>query len=437
MKILVQHVCLCLSFAVLAAASLDAAEMFASVARVDLTPPLTMNAPLGGYGARMNQPAIGVHDRIFAKAILLSDGDRRFVLVTCDLLGLTPPVKQEIVKRLSDDGWTADQIMLLPSHSHASIEMHAINPNNIFGIPQIGIHDPKLYEFTVNNFVELIRRASAEPLQRVKIGTDSRQIAGWNRNRRGDTNITDDELTVTRIDTINNKPLAVLVNFTAHPTFMTENEMMFSAGWPGKLQQTIESVIGDGVTVMFYNGAEGDQAPQPRPNSGNSRWEMAAKYGLELGLVAAALWQGCSTESDVRFDYHLQPIELPPRSWHPDFMSTGGKEYGLSEELLRDMLPRLSPLRTASGSLRLGELVVIGIPGELAAELGLQIKMAAKQITGAKHPVIGGLANEWISYILSTAAYHKGRYESSISFYGETLGPTVVTSALDGVGKLK
>jgi len=437
MKTLLQHTCLCLSVVFVGASNLAATEMFASVARIDLTPPLAMNSPLGGYGARMNQPAIGVHDRIFAKAIVFSSGDRRFALVTCDLLGLTPPVKQEIVKRLSGDGWTDEQILLLPSHSHASIEMNAINPNNIFGIPQIGIHDPKLYEFTVNNFVELIRRASKTDPQRVKIGTSSHQIPGWNRNRRGDTTVTDDELTITRVDTLENEPLAVLVNFTAHPTFMTEKEMMFSAGWPGKLQQTMESVIGRGVTVMFYNGAEGDQAPRTRPNSGNSRWEMASKYGLELGLVAANFWEAVSTETDIEFDYHLETIKLPQRSWHPDFMSTGGKEYGLTEDLLRDMLPRLSPEQTTSGSLRLGELVVIGIPGEMAAGLGRNVKSNAKQITGAKHPVIGGLANEWISYILTAEAYRQGRYESSVSFYGETLGPTIVKGALDGVRNLK
>ncbi|NND96843.1 MAG: hypothetical protein HKN47_05885, partial [Pirellulaceae bacterium] len=267
--------------ALLLSPGLIAAELSASVARVDLTPPLEMKSPLGGYGARMNAPAVGVHDRIFAKAILLTDGQRRFLLITCDMLGLAPPVKTEIVKRVAEDGWTSDQILILPSHSHASIEMHAINPNNIFGIPQVGIYDPKLFEFTVGNFVDLIQRVSAQQPVPVKIGTASVQIDGWNRNRRDDATLTDNELTITRVDTLQGDPLAVLVNYTAHPTFMTEKEMMFSGGWPGALQRTMESMIGDEVTVMYYNGAEGDQSPRARPGSGGSRWEMAARYGLE------------------------------------------------------------------------------------------------------------------------------------------------------------
>ncbi|MEX2288301.1 MAG: neutral/alkaline non-lysosomal ceramidase N-terminal domain-containing protein, partial [Planctomycetaceae bacterium] len=123
--------------------------------------------------------------------------------------------------------------------------------------------------------------------------------------------------------------------------------------------------------------------------------------------------------------------------WHPDFMSTGGKEYGLSEELLRDMLPRMFPQATTSGSVRLGELVIVGVPGEMAAGLGLKVKEQTARVTGAKHPVIGGLANEWISYILSAEAYKTGKYEASVSFYGVELGDRIVNGAVAGVKKLE
>ena len=52
----------------------------------------------------------------------------------------------------------------------------------------------------------------------------------------------------------------------------------------------------------------------------------------------------------------------------------------------------------------LGELVIVGIPGEMVASLGLKVKAETVRINGAAHPVIGGLANEWISYILSADA---------------------------------
>src|SRR3954464_12396221 len=114
----------CLATAPYLAIFANAAELRAGVARVDLTPPLSMKAPLGGYGARMNRPAEGVHDRIFAKALVVSDGSRKFALVTADMLGFAPPFKPSIIERLSGQGWSAEQVMLLPSHSHTSLDMN-------------------------------------------------------------------------------------------------------------------------------------------------------------------------------------------------------------------------------------------------------------------------------------------------------------------------
>ena len=413
----------------------DAAELKAGVARADLTPPLELKAPLGGYGERMNRPAEGTHDRIFAKAIVLTDGKKKFSLVTVDIVGFPPPVKTELVGRLAGDGWTKEQIMLLPSHSHTSIEMNAINPANTFQVPQIGIYNARVFEFVMGQLVHVIQDAQRQ-LVPVSVGTSSILIDGWNRNRRGGE-VTDKELTITRVDTRQGKPLAVLVNFTAHPTFMSSEDMLFSGDWPGHLQRTLESLVGEGVTAMYYNGAEGDQAPLGRSDAGSSRWERAERYGRDLGIVAWKQWQRTATRPDVAFAYHLHTIALPDRTWHPDFMKTGGAEYGLTEELFKEMLPRMFPLQAESISLQFGDLLIVGIPGEMAASLGLKVKSESQRITGAGHPVIGGLADVWLSYILPTEEYRRGGYESSVSFYGEKLGDTIVAGAIAGVSELE
>ena len=413
----------------------SAAGLEAGAARVDLTPPMEMKAALGGYGARMSRPAEGVHDPLFVKALVVSDGDRRFAVLTADILGFPPAFKSALVEQLAPDGWTSEQIMLLPSHSHTSIEMNAINPANVFGIKQIGVYHQKLFAWTIARCRSVILVAAGD-LKPVTIGTSSRVIDGWNRNRRVRGGPTDKSLTVTRVDTTDGTPLAVLVNFTAHPTFMGAEHMLFSAGWPGHMQRKLEALIGHDVTVMFYNGAEGDQSPIGQSNSSSDPWEAAEQYGVGLASQATDLWGTIAPRRDVVFAYHTQPITLPPRCWHPDFMKTGGDEYGLSEKLLQDVLPLMFPGKTTSGSLRLGDLVIVGIPGELAAELGLEIKKKAREITGATHITIGGLANEWISYILSAEQYQRGGYEASVSFFGAKLGRHIVDGAVTGLKEL-
>ena len=57
----------------------------AGVSVKNITPPLELNPILGGYGDRMSKPAIGVHDSIYAKAIVFKDDTKTFALVTTDM----------------------------------------------------------------------------------------------------------------------------------------------------------------------------------------------------------------------------------------------------------------------------------------------------------------------------------------------------------------
>lgn len=408
----------------------------AGVARIDLTPPPSLDTPLGGYGERMNRPATGIHDRIFAKAVAVTQGAKMFVVVTADMLAFPPPFKPEIIRELSDTRITLENLILLPSHSHTSIEMNAFNPTNTENIAQVGIYSKEVHKFLIDRFVTVIRSALANPVP-VRIGTSSQSIPGWNRNRRHKDGLTDDDLTLTRIDTLDGKSLAVLVNFTAHPTFLGAKHMEFSGDWPGQFQRTLEALIGQNTTVLYYNGDEGDQAPVARPDSGPSPWERVSRYGTELGIVASKVFQSTETQIDNKLDFHRHEIDLPETSWHPKFMETGGAEYGLTEEVLKRMLPKMYPRKTASVMVSIGDLMIIGVPGEMAAELGRSIKQTAAQKLGVKYPTIGGLADEWDSYILPAAEYRSGGYEASVSFYGETLGTTIVEGISKGLSEFK
>ena len=402
-----------------------AADLTANTAKLDLTPPLETKFALGGYGARVSKPAVGVHDRIFAKALVLNNGVKKYAIVTLDVLALPPNVKPQILERLQGQGWSVENVMLLSSHTHSSLDMTALNDQNNLDIPQLGIFQPQLLEFVVKSVAQVIIDAN-QGLQAVKVATASAMIPNMNRNRRGDK-FTDAELTVTRFDLIGGKPLAVLVNWTAHPTFVDEQDMWVSGEWPGYLQRELEAWIGDGITTMYFNGAEGDQSPAGA--EGASPYERVEDYGRKIAIEAHKLYGSIKPQKNVAFDYGYQVLSLQERKAHPDFLATGGAEYGIDEAVMKLLLEKLVPEKSASGAVRIGELLIAGVPGELAAGLGLQIKNRLRQ-AGVRHPVIGGLANEWISYILSVEEYNKGGYEASVSFYGSALGSTIVEGVL-------
>lgn len=130
--------------------------------------------------------------------------------------------------------------------------------------------------------------------------------------------------------------------------------------------RTLEAPIGEGVTVLFFNGAEGDQSPTPR----------------------------------------------------------------LTADTVGVLLAALCPATSHCTAVRVGDLTTVGVPGEMAAGLGLEVKAALRGRTGAKPVAIGGLADEWISYMLTPEEYRRGGYEASVSFYGEDLGPRGVRNAI-------
>lgn len=405
------------------------------VARVDLTPPLSMKATLGGYGARMSKPAEGVHDRVWLKCVVLNDGIHRIAIVTADSLCFPPPIRQAVMKKLEANEVNLDEVLILPSHSHNSFDLFALQPKNIYRIPQIGVFQQASFDHVVARLVEVITKANSD-FKPAKVGTGRIELAGWNRNRRGNS-IADPDFTLTRIDGVDGKPLAAMVFWSAHPTFLSPKEMLFSGDWPGSLQRTLESLIGQGVTVMFANGAQGDQSPTPRHYSGESNWEKAEDYGRDVAIQGYGLWQKIVPTEAARLDCKRAMFALPQRKKHKDFMKIGGAEYGIVDKTLDIMLMSMFPTESQTLSVRLGELQIVGVPGEMIAELGMSVKKQVAAATGAKYVVIGGLADEWVSYILSAEQYQKGGYEATISFYGETLGATVVDAVVKNASAVK
>ena len=403
------------------------AKLTARVSSIDITPPLEMKYTLGGYGERMNKPAEAIHDHIWAKALVLQMGKKKYAIITLDLLGLPSNVKSDLIKRIPGMGWSMENMMLLPSHSHGSLEIAALNSKNLLNNPNLGIFQPELLAFLLDKLETLVKDADRNYLP-VRIATGSRILDGLNRNRRKDPDV-DKELIVTRIDMNNGKPLAVLVNWTAHPTFLGGQDMMTSAEWPGYLQSSLQDLIGQGVTAMYYNGSEGDQSTIL--NSPKKGYEKIEIYGKIIADKAFGLYKEIQTENVKEFDYSYHVITLPEHAAHPSFMKTGGEEYGLNEKTVKIVMDVLGPREVGFGAVRIGNLIISGIPGEMTAVLGQKVKNTIKA-TGIKYVAIGGLANEWLGYILSRDQYLHGEgYESSMSFYGPDLGAAVSNSAIE------
>src|SRR3954454_15883090 len=101
----------------LAAAPAGAATLRAGAGRSDVTPPTGFYTM--GY-VRSDAVARGQHTRLFARAIVLREGNRKLALVATDLGftpgGLTVDVANQVAKR----GFTERNVIISASHTHSA-----------------------------------------------------------------------------------------------------------------------------------------------------------------------------------------------------------------------------------------------------------------------------------------------------------------------------
>lgn len=401
------------------------AELKAGVARVSITP-LEAGLPtqLGGYGEREGKPATGIHDTINAKAIVFEYGEQHAAIVSLDICTMTRCLAEEAIAEANVPGLTYANTLICATHSHAGTEGMSMERRNVINNPHIGIFDEKVLLFTRDRVAQALREAAAN-LRPVKVGTGVQRIEGMNRNRRHDGAPTDEDMTILRLDTLDGKPYVALVNYTAHPTISVPETMMISCDWPGFMARTVQDLV-PGVECVYINGSEGDVAPAG--HAGGSRYEMMENYGRKLGILAAKLINQVTTADARNLKVNQTFAQLPTRQAAPDFLKIAGDEYKVDKEQLDFLINLMWPEKAPLYLFRLDDFALISFPGEPITEIGLAAKdFLAK--AGVKHPIVLALTGEHIGYILTPEEYEKSGYEVTASFYGPTLGPTLLKAA--------
>jgi len=402
------------------------AQLRAGVAAVSITP-LEEGIPtqLGGYGARNGEPAKGVLDTLYGKALVFEFNGQKSAVVTVDTCSVPICVVEEAVAKASVGGLTSDRALIAASHSHTGLEGFALDRRNIANNPHIGIFSEEMLGFVTDRLAKALREADGA-LQPVTAAAGTVDLPNRNRNRRGDDCV-DPGLTVLRLDKADGSPYAVLVNFTAHGTFVDETDMLVSGEWAGQMQRTVEAMM-DGVTCLYTNGAEGDQAPSGR--HGGSHYEHAQNYGLRVGIAAARLAETLKSAPVETFALQTQWVALPERKGAPDFIKIAGDEYHVTQEELDLLLTIMFPEKAPLGALRVNDFQMITFPGEPICLIGSAVKDEMRN-AGIAHPCVTSLTNDGIGYILTPDEYNQSGYEVTASFYGDSLGPLLQEKATE------
>jgi len=103
----------------------------------------------------------------------------------------------------------------------------------------------------------------------------------------------------------------------------------------------------------------------------------------------------------------------------------------LEENRIVDADVDQGPLKTEIQLLRLGDIYLLGLPGEVLVEVGI------KKRAPVEHLIVASLSNDVIGYVCHAAAYKEGGYEPVA---GTNLAPgageLIVARALELIGQM-
>jgi len=398
-------------------------------ARVNINPPV--GCWLSGWAIR-DRPSEGVSDNLYAKAIVLTDGGTGIAIVAADLIGVTAEVVSEVRRAVEQKtGIPKDNILISASHTH-------------FG-PATGKYrfknwkvDPDYIEELKKKLVSVVVAAHSE-LSEVRVGSARGRAPELLYNRRtkrpdgkvvmtfalppGEPGLSfgpvDPEVGVLRVEDLNGSLLASIINFACHPVSGGGHgegwESWFyhiSADYPAYATAVVEKT--EGGNCLFTLGTAGDMVPVRR--GVRPRFEI----GRALGGEALKKLQLMTTSAQISLAALSRKITLPVKKQLPED-SNYNPQSGKTE------------VTTEIQGIRIGETLLIGLPGEVLVELGLEIKRRA----GVEKLILVSLANDTIGYICHRQAYEEGGYEPiQGSLLAPGSGEMMVEQALGVISEL-
>lgn len=467
--------------------------LLAGVARTDITPPVGI--PQMNWGSQTHVEAAGIDPAgMIATALVISDGRQKFAMVDVDALFVNQ--LSGVAERASAaTGIPAAHIRLGATHTHAGPFLTSDKGPVGVDLTRYRQSFDNYWALVADKVVGAIVEANGrlEPAH-VGVGKGAGHININRRIRRDGANppavgqnpagLVDRDLLIARIDNAHGKPLAVLVNFQCHGTVLAWENKQISPDWPGMLRKTVEDAL-PGARCLFFQGAAGNQGPI---EGFTGDLGVAHRLGRILGHEASALalrtetvkraprfegfvestayiakqpWR-VSGPNDSTVKFATRVIEVPARTYtgrevermtaavvdaqakvkalnaSTDTWVRHAAEARLRRfEYLLDKWrqpPNSPPVKVRITALRIGDLVVVSMPGEPFAEIGQAVKRASP------FPVTmfcGYSSGEGGEYMPVESEYELEGYEVDRTPYSGMAASQVVRAANEMVASLK
>lgn len=416
------------------------ADWLAGFGKADITPPA--GHMMSGFVAR-DKPAEGVHDRLWARCLSLSDGATRAALVILDIIGVDHHLTARIRNTAAQtSGIDPNAIAVLATHTHGG---PAVLRDTLLG---------QVSEAYLDMLVQAAASAVTQATSKEK-PVKLRYHVGRNalvaHNRREPGGVVDPDVPVLCIEGHDGQLLGLLTSYGCHPVTLGQNNLLWTADYPGALIAALE-LLEPAAIVMFAIGCCG------QINVGHSATDSVTGHGLARRSFAEARRIGRTLAGEVftvseamappgeragvvltpRLKVRRQELDLPlcpllaPAAlqtqidgWRTQLDALGDDDA--SQGVARFIQANLTWAKTIATQPRsavpaevmvitVGELSLVLYPGEMFVEYGLELK----QQFSLRHVMTLAYANAAPGYIPHATAFAQGGYEveEAYRFYG-------------------
>jgi len=372
----------------------------------------------------------------FQANALVLDAQQRVLIVSLDSLIVPRHVAEAAAQRITvATGIPEENILICATHTHGApmtIDFLGFKPDVEFL--------RRLEEGSVLAAVKAVSalddaRSVAELLygqsQEATVGRNSRLLlkdgsVGWHGYEEEDcvrpTGPYDPDLYVLAARRPNGEYAGLAFNHSVHNLGRVREGCM-SPCFNGLAAQEIERR--HNATTLFLPGAFGSTHNVTYKNSGvpsaECVYRLVEAFEDALSHAQPAL-SGPVKVLNRPFTYHLRHFDEAEEAAAVEFYM---KKYALQEaadqiEVFRKMREEMAPRQgearqTRIQAIRLGDIAFVGIPGEMFARLGLELRRRSP----FRHTCIIGLANEEIGYIPDRKAYADGGYQTWVGWHSK------------------
>lgn len=373
----------------------------AGTAKINITPHTPI--PMSGYGGR-DDPFKGIHDDIFARAIVFSDGKNKAALISMETIGVSNTFWKDVTEVLEKKTGIKKEFVLLSAvHNHDGPVTNVYDESNS---PEVLAYIEELKEKII-----AVTKEAIQNMAPVSIGVGKGECK-MNINRRaqdGKGQITlgmnpygpcDHEVGVIRVDDNSGKPMALIMNWPCHGVVLGPKNYLISGDWPGAASGYVENLVGSNFIAPVTIGASGDINPLYGPHidfdSNNAYAFGRDAIGEDLGKESLRVSKGLKTFSTAVINASQRVISLPAKPEETD-----------SGKFQQPRSTGNDSLKVRLSVLKIGNIVLTGVSGEVFNDISVKMRNQSPYAFTFMITHCNGSSG----YLVTDAAYAEGGYE--------------------------